>query len=117
VPLPKRKPGPGSSPSPAAKSDDPLVAARAALDRFELPPEALAKIVPSLQAGSTLIVSDLGPSIETGTGTDIVVQTKGEEAAKQSIASWAANQNADRYAENEERSSGRRARTGDWQRW
>ncbi len=102
-------------------SSDPLVAARVALDRIELTSEVLAKVIPSLQPGSTVIVSDLGPSIETGPGTDIVVQTKGEEAAAANIAKWLAKQKAERLAEDDGswRSGGssQRRRTGDWQRW
>ena len=57
---------------------------RAALDRIEFPPEALARITPYMQAGSSLIVSDMGPSVETGQGTDFVVQTRGEESSIES---------------------------------
>ncbi len=68
----------------------------AALDRIEFPPEALARITPYLQPGSSLIVSDLGLSVETGLGTDFVIQTRGEAESIESQRRWA-----------EERRSGR----------
>lgn len=52
--------------------------ATAVLDRLTLPADALLKIVPSLQPGSTVIVSDRGPSPETGKGTDFVILTNPE---------------------------------------
>ncbi|MFV0296218.1 MAG: L,D-transpeptidase family protein [Hyphomicrobiaceae bacterium] len=79
---------------------DPLEAARSVLNRIALPDNVLEAIHLSLQPGSTLIISDLGPSIETGPGTDIVVQTKGEEAAKASLAKIRAQRKGDRLAEN-----------------
>ena len=98
---------------------DPLASARAALDRFELPQAVLARIMPTLQPGSTVIVSDLGKSIENGPGTDIIVQTKGEAAAARSIAKFVGRQrSASRSASSSSLSQSiRRARTGDWGRW
>ncbi|MFM9943140.1 MAG: L,D-transpeptidase family protein [Hyphomicrobiaceae bacterium] len=61
-----------------------------ALDRLEIPQEALDRITPYLQVGSSLLISDLGPSIEQGKGTDFVVLTKGEEQAAESIARFVA---------------------------
>lgn len=55
--------------------------AAAALDRIEIPEEAIARIAPFVQAGSSLVISDLGPSIEMGPGTDFILQTRGEEQA------------------------------------
>ena len=44
-----------------------------ALDRIELPKEAVDRISELLTPGSSLIVSDLGNSYETGQGTEFVV--------------------------------------------
>jgi hypothetical protein len=77
---------------------DPLLTARRALDRIEIPHAVLARVMPILQPGSTLIISDLGQSIETGPGTDIVVQTQGEEQAKRNIAKFVAKQKAEQLA-------------------
>lgn len=52
-----------------------------ALDRIEFSEAAIARIAPYVQAGSSLIISDLAPSIETGPGTDFIIQTRGEEQA------------------------------------
>ncbi|MBS0241771.1 MAG: L,D-transpeptidase family protein, partial [Proteobacteria bacterium] len=76
-----------------------MQAARDALDRIELPQEVLARVMPSLSPGSSVIISDLGPSIETGQGTDIVVQTRGEEEAKKSIAAFVARKKAEERGE------------------
>lgn len=46
-----------------------------ALERFEMPQEAVNRISELLKPGSSLIVSDNGPSEETGEGTDFVVAT------------------------------------------
>ena len=59
--------------------------AMAALDRLEFPKEVLDRVLPSLHVGSSLIISDLGPSFETGKGTDFIVQTRGEEEARASV--------------------------------
>jgi L,D-transpeptidase catalytic domain len=69
----------------SARDGDPQQRATAALDRIQLPPEVLDRVTPWLTVGSSLIVSDLGPSFETGNGTDFVVQTKGEEEARESV--------------------------------
>jgi hypothetical protein len=44
-----------------------------ALDRIELPKEAVDRISELLSPGSSLIVSDLGNSYETGQGTEFIV--------------------------------------------
>ena len=59
--------------------------AAAALDRVVLPQSVLDRVLPYVHVGSSLIISDLGPSFETGKGTDFIVQTKGEEEAKESV--------------------------------
>ena len=59
--------------------------AMAALDRLEFPKEVLDRVLPALHVGSSLIISDLGPSFETGKGTDFIVQTRGEEEARASV--------------------------------
>jgi lipoprotein-anchoring transpeptidase ErfK/SrfK len=46
------------------------------LDRFDLPPDTVALIADRLWPGATLIVSDHGPSRETGRGTDFIVLTR-----------------------------------------
>jgi hypothetical protein len=68
-----------------------------ALDRIEFPPEVLERVTPYLQIGSSLIVSDFGPSFETGRGTDIVVQTKGEEKAQESVRRLVAERRGGRH--------------------
>lgn len=116
-PAVRRDGGKRRSKAPDGRSSaDGLRSARAALDRIELPQAVLARIMPTLQPGSTLIISDLGKSIETGPGTDIVVQTRGEEAAKRSIASFVARKRGETLGFTEYRPR-RRERLGDWERW
>jgi hypothetical protein len=50
--------------------------ANAALDRIEMPPEAMERISELLIPGSSLIVSDHGISNETGSDTDFIVETR-----------------------------------------
>jgi lipoprotein-anchoring transpeptidase ErfK/SrfK len=50
--------------------------ANAALDRIEMPPDAVERIVELLTPGSTLIVSDYGISSESGPDTDFIVETR-----------------------------------------
>ena len=57
-----------SSPSPASASE--------ALDRIDIPPEAVTRISELLSVGATLIVSDEGLGRETGRETDFTVLTK-----------------------------------------
>ncbi len=52
--------------------------ASAALDRLTMPPEILQRVAASVWPGSSLIVSDEGPSKETGNSTDFVVLISGE---------------------------------------
>ena len=47
-----------------------------ALERIAIPDSALARMAELMSAGATLIVSDLGPSHETGRGTDFIVLTR-----------------------------------------
>ena len=47
--------------------------ANEALDRIEIPREAIEQISQLLMPGSSLIVSDYGISDETGTDTDFIV--------------------------------------------
>jgi len=51
-------------------------AAVEALDRIELPPEALDRIVPLVAPGTSLLISDQGLGGETSRGTDFIVVTK-----------------------------------------
>jgi L,D-transpeptidase catalytic domain len=47
-----------------------------ALDRIELPPEALERIGPLVAPGTSLLISDQGLGSETGRDTDFIVVTK-----------------------------------------
>jgi L,D-transpeptidase catalytic domain len=51
-------------------------AAVQALDRIELPPEALERIAPLVVPGASLLISDQGLGAETGRDTDFIVVTK-----------------------------------------
>jgi hypothetical protein len=51
-------------------------AAADALDRIELPPEALERIAPLITPGASLLISDQGLGSETGQDTDFIVVTK-----------------------------------------
>jgi len=51
-------------------------AAVEALDRIELPPEALEHIVPLIASGASLLISDQGLGSETGRDTDFIVVTR-----------------------------------------
>lgn len=53
-------------------------AAEAALTRFVVPPELAARISEIVLPGSSLIISDEPPSIETGRDTDFVIVMSGE---------------------------------------
>jgi hypothetical protein len=55
-----------------------VASAKAALDRITIPPEAFERIQDVVLPGASLIVSDEGPSIETGKDTDFVVVMSGE---------------------------------------
>jgi hypothetical protein len=50
--------------------------ANAALDRIEMPPDAIERIAELLTPGSSLIVSDYGLSSESGPDTDFIVETR-----------------------------------------
>jgi hypothetical protein len=47
-----------------------------ALDRIELPPEVLARLMPLVTPGTSLMISDQGLGGETGKDTDFIVVTK-----------------------------------------
>jgi hypothetical protein len=51
-------------------------AAVQALDRIELPPEALERIAPLVVPGASLLISDQGLGAETGRDTDFIVVTR-----------------------------------------
>jgi len=55
-----------------------VAGAKAALDRIAIPQEAIQRITDVVLPGSSLIVSDEGPSIETGKDTDFVIVMSGE---------------------------------------
>lgn len=88
----QRKRGEKLPPPPAPTT----TAASAALDRIDIPKPVLERITPYLQVGSSLIISDRGPSIEQGKGTDFVILTRGEEQAAASIAKYIAERKAGR---------------------
>jgi hypothetical protein len=60
----------------AAPAD--VAGAKAALDRIAMPRDAIERVSQVVLPGSSLIVSDEGPSIETGKDTDFVVLMSGE---------------------------------------
>ena len=66
-------------PGPALKAlDDPadetdLLSAKAALDRIVIPEDTVDRIAQMVSPRSSLIVSDEGPSSETGRGTEFVI--------------------------------------------
>ena len=62
--------------APAPVTD--AAAAQPALDRLDVPQEAIDRISAVVLPGSSLIISDEGPSIETGKDTDFVVFMSGE---------------------------------------
>ena len=68
--------GKSSRPAESAQSD--VAAAQAALDRLTVPQDAVDRIAEVVLPGSSLIISDEGPSIETGKDTDFVVLMSGE---------------------------------------
>jgi hypothetical protein len=55
-----------------------VAGAKAALDRLAIPQEAIQRITDVVLPGSSLIISDEGPSIETGKDTDFVIVMSGE---------------------------------------
>ena len=56
-------------------------AAKEALDRLELPADAVMRISELVSVGASLIVTDEGLGPETGLETDFVVLTKDKEVA------------------------------------
>ena len=75
----KRK-GRGERPAPVTADTQhpvsPHQAAAEALDRIELPQEALERIIPLVVPGTSLLISDQGLGGETGKETDFIVVTK-----------------------------------------
>lgn len=67
------KPRRGESPAPAD-----VAGAKAALDRIIVPQEAKDRVSEIVLPRSSLIISDEGPSIETGKDTDFIVFMSGE---------------------------------------
>jgi cell division septum initiation protein DivIVA len=66
------------------------------LDRLEIPQHVRDRVTPYLQLGSSLIVSDLGLSFETGKGTEFIIQTRGEAEAIESVRRIVAERRASR---------------------
>jgi len=67
----------GDDQQPVATSPD-ATAARAALDRIDIPQDAIDRISEVILPGSALIISDEGMSTETSKGTDFVILMSGE---------------------------------------
>jgi hypothetical protein len=73
----KRKAHAARDERPAPLTADALhQAAAEALDRIELPPEALERIIPLVAPGASLLISDQGLGNETGRDTDFIVVTR-----------------------------------------
>jgi predicted alpha/beta hydrolase len=60
----------------AAAAASSIPTAASALDRVEIPKEALDRISELVAPGASLIISDRGMSGETGNGTDFIVLTR-----------------------------------------
>jgi hypothetical protein len=60
----------------AAPAAPPAATAAEALDRIEIPPDAMARIASLMSPGATLIISDQGLGSETGIETDFIVLTR-----------------------------------------
>jgi L,D-transpeptidase catalytic domain len=71
----KSKEAPKETPSPAARLKPPVTAAQA-LDRIQIPQEAVDRIGELLIAGSSLVVSDEGLGRETGRYTEFIVLSR-----------------------------------------
>jgi hypothetical protein len=63
----------GSTSRDAVADETDLPSAKASLDRLIIPEDALDRITQLVSARSSLIISDEGPSSETGTGTEFVI--------------------------------------------
>jgi len=61
---------------PAIIESKPISTAAEALDRIQIPVEAMERIAELLMPGTSLVVSDQGISGETGRGTDFIVLTR-----------------------------------------
>ena len=59
-----------------AKAAGTELTAAAALDRVNIPADAVERITSLMSAGASLIISDQGLGSETGVGTDFIVLTK-----------------------------------------
>lgn len=116
-------PTPGEKGRGRSQPRAPLIDARtegtAALERITLPKEVLDRVAPYVHVGSSFIVSDLGPSFETGQATDFIVQTKGEEEARESVRRIIEEKKVEKAMERRERDGwpeergSRRQRAGD----
>jgi hypothetical protein len=61
---------------PAMTADSLRQSAADALDRIEIPADALARLIPLVSPGTSLVISDQGLGGETGQETDFIVVTK-----------------------------------------
>lgn len=75
-PQPRAKTGKRTSPAPLPVTD--VAAAEAALARLDVPPDTASHISKIVLPGSSLVVSDEPPHLETGKDTDFVVIMNGE---------------------------------------
>jgi hypothetical protein len=68
----------GAKKAPPAKPAEvfPPQTAAQALDRIQIPQQAIDRISEILVPGTSLVISDEGLSGETGTGTDFIVLTR-----------------------------------------
>jgi hypothetical protein len=81
---PAAEPAPAKGKPHAAREEKPVPvssevlhkAAAEALDRIELPPDVLDRIIPLMAPGASLLISDQGLGEETGKETDFIVVTK-----------------------------------------
>ena len=73
---PRPKPRRGEKAKPVEKPVAPAISAAEALDRIDLPDEALQRIGNAWKPGASLVVSDQGLGDETGRGTDFIVVTR-----------------------------------------
>jgi hypothetical protein len=71
----KSKEAPKETPNPAARGKPPVTAAQA-LDRIQIPQEAVDRIGELLIPGSSLVVSDEGLGRETGRYTEFIVLSR-----------------------------------------
>jgi lipoprotein-anchoring transpeptidase ErfK/SrfK len=75
-PEPKSKSRAAREQRVVAFAEPPRRSAADALDRVELPPEALERVAPLMTPGASLVIADQGLGVETGKETDFIVVTR-----------------------------------------